>query len=110
MLTHDKVNASAEVQNREGIKYNDRWKATKTHRPDYQTAGGGPQMEPTSVRHPSTWRTGLIATCIMYHVKVFTVCVVPILYPFNFRLQMSVLRIREIFVQTTNDLATRTFL
>jgi hypothetical protein len=23
-------------------------------------------MEPGRVRHPSTWKTGLIATCIMY--------------------------------------------
>ncbi len=44
----------------------DRWKATKTYRPDYQTADGGPQTEPRSVRHPSTWRTELIGTCIMY--------------------------------------------
>jgi hypothetical protein len=91
-------------------------------------------MEPTSVRHPYTWRIGLIATCIMYHVscimyhvscikyhvpcimyhvpcimyhvscimyhvKAFTACVVPILNLFNFRLQMSVLRIRDILAQ-----------
>ncbi len=35
----------------------------------------------------------------MYHVKAFTVCVVPILYLFNFRLQMSVLKICDVLVQ-----------
>ncbi len=37
--------------------------------------------------------------CIMYHVKAFTVCVVPVLCLLNFRLQMSVLRIRDILAQ-----------
>ncbi len=46
-------------------KSNDRWKATMTLRRWIPVLWWSTTMEPGRVRHPSTWRTGLIATCIM---------------------------------------------
>jgi hypothetical protein len=46
------------------------------HGDEYQYDDGPTTMGPGRVRHPSTWRTGLIATCIMYHRIVRTLVLV----------------------------------
>ncbi len=55
-------------------KQKEQWQVESHNDPtEMSTAWWWPTtMEPGRVRHPSTWRTGLIATCIMYVYVCFT--------------------------------------